>query len=101
MSEAQTVEIAICSSCMLKHVASLSAEPPGPDRFNNFIAEVRTALEAKRPDLTWQISSQSCFRFCPDHKITVSVARKITMSREATVDSVVDEILSNPNLVKS
>ncbi|MES2801332.1 MAG: hypothetical protein V4654_02470 [Bdellovibrionota bacterium] len=97
MSETNTVEVAICSSCMAKHVASVSTGTPGPARFDSFVAEVKTQLEEKRPDLVFKIKTQSCFRFCPDDKITVSVARKITMSREATVDSVVQEILSLKN----
>ncbi|AZZ36925.1 hypothetical protein CIK05_09020 [Bdellovibrio sp. qaytius] len=100
-SEAKNIEIAICSSCMVKHVPSVSAGTPGPGRFDNFVSEVRAQLEAQRPDVTWKIRTQSCFRFCPDNRITVSVSRKTTMSGEATVDSVVKEILSHPSTQKT
>ena len=105
MSDAQStslnVDIAICSSCMVKHVPSVTNGAPGPGRFDGFVSEIRAKLEAARPDITWKLKTQSCFRFCPENKITVSVARKTTMSHEASVESVVQEILSNPNVPKA
>ena len=97
----QNIDIAICSSCMVKHVPSVTNGTPGPGRFDGFVSEVRAKLEVARPDITWKLKTQSCFRFCPENKITVSVARKTTMSREASVESVVQEILSNPNVPKA
>ena len=86
---------------MVKHVPSVTSGTPGPGRFDNFVSDVRTQLEAQRPDIVWKIKTQSCFRFCPENKITVSVSRKTTMSGEATVESVVKEILTHPNVQKT
>ncbi len=86
---------------MVKHVPSVTNGTPGPTRFEGFISEVKAKLADSRPDITWNIKTQSCFRFCPEDRITVSVARKTTMTREASVESVVQEILSNPNVPKA
>lgn len=83
------IKIEICTGCMAKHAAMNT-----PADFDKFIAEVQTELETKRPDRIWNISTQSCFRLCPDNRITITVAQKMTMTRAATVASVVDEILS-------
>lgn len=92
MAETCTVEIVICSGCLGKHVAST------PAQHEQFLSDVKTLLEAKRPDRIWNISTYSCFRFCPDQRITVSVAQQMTMTRAAHVESVVAEILSFKNI---
>ena len=92
MAETCTVDIVICSGCMGKHVANT------PDEHDKFLADVKASLEEKRPDRIWNISTYSCFRFCPDKRITVSVAQQMTMTRAATVESVVAEILSFKNI---
>lgn len=89
MGEIAEIKVEICTGCMAKH-----AEMHTPADFDKFIAEVQTELETQRPDRLWSISTQSCFRLCPDNKITISVAQKMTMTRDATVASVVQEILS-------
>lgn len=86
---------------MVKHVPSVTNGTPGPNRFDSFVTEVRAKLEAARPDIVWKVKTESCFRFCPENKITLSVARKTTMTREASVESAVQEILSNPNVRKA
>lgn len=92
MTETKNVEIVICAGCMGQHASST------PEQFDTFIANVKTLLEEKRPDRTWDISTYSCFRFCPDNRITLSVAQQMTMTRAATVESVVAEILSFKNI---
>lgn len=92
MSETKNVEIVICAGCMGQHVSST------PEQFDTFVANVKTLLEEKRPDRIWDISTYSCFRFCPENRITLSVAQQMTMTRAATIDSVVAEILSFKNI---
>lgn len=89
MGDIAEIEIGICSSCMAKW-----ADTKTPPEFDKFVAKVRAELQAKRPDRAWNIKMQSCFRLCPEERITISVAQKMTMTRNATVDSVVQEILS-------
>lgn len=91
MAETCTVDIVICSGCMGAVALTL-------EEHAKFLADVKTELEAKRPDHIWNISTYSCFRFCPDKRITVSVAQQMTMTRAATVESVVAEILSFKNI---
>lgn len=92
MAEVCTVDIVICSGCMGKHATST------PEQFDKFIADVKAGLEEQRPDRLWNISTYSCFRFCPEKRITLSVAQQMTMTRAATVASVVQEILSYKNI---
>lgn len=89
MSDEAEIKVEICTGCMAKH-----AEMHAPADFDRFIAEAQTELKTKRPDRLWRLSTQSCFRLCPEKKITITVAQKMTMTREATVASVVQEILS-------
>lgn len=96
MGELAEIEIGICSSCMAKW-----ANTNTPPEFDKFVADVKTELEARRPDRVWNISTQSCFRLCPEQRITISVAHKLTMTRNATVDSVALEILSFLKPVKT
>lgn len=91
MAEACTVDIVVCSGCM-------GAVVHTPEEHDKFLAEVKASLEEKRPDRIWNISTHSCFRFCPDKRITVSVAQQMTMTRAASVESVVAEILSFKNI---
>lgn len=77
---------------MGKHVAFT------PEQHDQFLNDVKAGLEEKRPDRIWNLSTYSCFRFCPDKRITVSVAQQMTMTRAATVDSVIAEILSFKNI---
>ena len=92
MAETCTVDIVLCSACMGKHAVFT------PDQHTKFLADVKASLEEKRPDRIWNISTSGCFRFCPDKRITLSVARQMTMTRAATVESVVAEILSFKNI---
>ncbi len=89
MSDIAEIEIGICSSCMAKW-----ADTKTPPEFDKFVDKVKAELQANRPDRVWNIKMQSCFRLCPEERITISVAQKMTMTRTATVDSVVQEILS-------
>ena len=77
---------------MGKHVAST------PDEHEQFLSAVKTQLQEKRPDRIWNLSTYSCFRFCPEKRITVSVAQQMTMTRAASAESVVAEILSFKNI---
>lgn len=92
MTDTNSVNIVICSGCMGKHATST------PQEHDQFLAQVQALLEEKRPDRQWNLSTYSCFRFCPDKRITVSVAQQMTMTRAATVESVVAEILSFKNI---
>lgn len=92
MAELCTIDIVLCSGCMGKHVTFT------PEQHEKFIEDVKASLAEKRPDRVWNISTYSCFRFCPDNRITVSVAQQMTMTRAATVESVVAEILSFKNI---
>lgn len=96
MGEIAEIKIEICTGCMAKH-----ADMQRPADFDRFIAAVQTELETQRPDRLWNIATQSCFRLCPEKKITITVAQKMTMTREATVASVVQEILSFLKPLKS
>lgn len=89
MGEIAEIEVEICSGCMAKW-----ANMNTPAAFDKFVADVKAELESQRPDRLWNLSTQSCFRLCPEKKITITVAEKMTMTREATVASVVQEILS-------
>ena len=91
MAETCTVDIVICSGCM-------GAVALTPEEHDQFLAQVKAGLEGQRPDRIWNISTYSCFRFCPDKRITVSVAQQMTMTRAATVESVIAEILSFKNI---
>jgi hypothetical protein len=69
-----------------------------PDEHEKFLSDIKVLLEEKRPDRIWNISTTSCFRFCPDKRITISVAQQMTMTRAAHAESVVAEILSFKNI---
>lgn len=84
----ETVEIIVCSGCIANNYTADSKN------LEEILVEVETSLKAARPDKEWNINSQSCFRFCPENRITVSVAERMTMTRAATVESIVSEVLS-------
>lgn len=88
------ISVTICSSCLVKNISNISEQGLGPQRFNPFKKDILIKLESLRPEISWSVDTQSCFRFCPENKITLSVDRKITMTRKANVDSTVQEILS-------
>ena len=84
----EKVEIVICSGCIANNYNSDLKE------LEEIMEEVETLLRQARPDKEWNLNSQSCFRFCPENRITVSVAERTTMTRVATVESIVTEVLS-------
>lgn len=84
----ETVEIIVCSGCIANNYT------PDSKNLEEILVEVKNSLKAARPDKEWNITSQSCFRFCPENRITVSVAERMTMTRAATVESIVNEVLT-------
>ena len=85
--EKKVEEIIVCSGCIGKNY---NAEYDLED----LMVQVETRLQQAHPDKEWNVTNQSCFRFCPKDRITVSVSERMTMTRSATVDSIVNEILS-------
>lgn len=83
----EKAEIIICSGCIEKNIQA-------DTDLEALLTEVETQLYIKRPDIEWNLNSQSCFRFCPEGRITVSVSEKMTMTRKASVEAIVNEILS-------
>jgi hypothetical protein len=83
----QKEEIIICSGCIGKNYEQ-------EYDLEDILVQVESALAEARPDKEWNLNSQTCFRFCPKGRITLSVAEKMTMTREATIESMVNEILS-------
>nr|WP_295905782.1 hypothetical protein [uncultured Bdellovibrio sp.] len=79
--------IEICASC-----AKGSTTDPGFS-LKDFVEAVQRELSERKPEVQWQVQTTSCQRFCPPQKITLIVSNKLTMSRDATVESVVEEIL--------
>lgn len=84
----EKVEIIVCSGCIANNYKA------DQKNLEDILVEVETLLKAARPDKEWNLNSQSCFRFCPENRITVSVSERMTMTRAATVDSIVSEVLS-------
>lgn len=85
--------VQICNSC-----TKINA---GEEDLSGFRAKVSARLRELRPDLEIEIQPgpTPCFRVCPLGRITMAVGRKseegrLTMSKEATVESVVEDILS-------
>ena len=81
------IEVVICSGCLGKNYNQ-------EFELEDILVQVETRLQQMRPDREWNLNSQTCFRFCPKDRITISVADRIAMTKEATVDSIVNEILS-------
>ncbi len=88
LSESRVVEIVVCAGCVGKHYGNESQSLEG------LLAEIEASLKMAAPDVLWSIKTYSCFRFCPDEKITLTVAGQLGMSRQATVEGVVREVLS-------
>lgn len=90
--EKYLVTIALCSSCTQKSVNESERV---------FTTKIIEKLQNERPDFEWQIQESSCMRVCPVDRITMGVSSsknsrdvRMTVSKEATVESVVKEILS-------
>jgi hypothetical protein len=92
MSElSQTIRI--CASC-----TKINA---GQEDLSAFHLSVKEELMKARPDLNWEIERSPCLKLCPIGRISMTVTTsqdpeqaRLTMSREATVESVAKEILS-------
>ncbi|MFN3454949.1 MAG: hypothetical protein ACK41T_08320 [Pseudobdellovibrio sp.] len=80
-----TLEIEICSSCVKKHV-SVSID--------DVVIEVKKCLKEIFPEKNVLIKTYSCFRLCPDKRITFDINKTLTFSKEATVKSLVQEVVS-------
>ncbi len=85
--------IRICNSC-----TKINASVEDTEAFRE---AVRKGLELKRPDMSWQVEASPCLKLCPLDRISMTVSTpaiepdaRITMSREANVESVVSEVLS-------
>lgn len=80
-----TLEIEICSSCVKKHVSVSS---------DDVVMEVKKCLKEIFPEKNVLIKTYACFRLCPDKRITFDVNKTLTFSKEATVKSLVQEVVS-------
>lgn len=85
--------IRICASC-----TKINA---GREDLEAFHLSIKEELMKARPDLNWKIERSPCLKLCPIGRISMTVTTsqspdqaRLTMSREATVDSVAKEILS-------
>ena len=83
----KTVEIIICSSCITNNYTS-------NHDLEDILNQVESLLREARPEIGWNLTTQNCFKFCPKDRITISVSDRMTMTRAATVDSIVKEVLS-------
>ncbi|MBC7754935.1 MAG: hypothetical protein H7Z71_11905 [Moraxellaceae bacterium] len=83
----EKVEIIVCVGCIGKNF-NFEYE------LEDLMVQVKNELQKLRPDKIWNLNVQACFRFCPKDRITLSVSEKMTMTREATVESIIKEILS-------
>jgi NADH:ubiquinone oxidoreductase subunit E len=85
--------VRICRSCTSINV--------GIEETEEFRQQVAQRLLELRPDLQFQIEPSPCLKVCPIGRVTMTVSKsgdpdfsQLTMSREANLQSVVQEILS-------
>lgn len=85
------IKIGLCLTCIGRNL---------DQEFQEFSNQVQSELKKQRPDINWNIEGQSCFRFCPDDRIAMSVPRKenikrgrASMSKDTSAESVVSMIL--------
>lgn len=85
--------IRICASCTKIN--------GGIEDLESFHREVENQLRERRPDLEWQVEKSPCLKVCPLQKMTMTVSfpflgikDRVTVSREAHLESVVQEALS-------
>ncbi len=82
------MEVQLCTSCIRS-----SAEVESSEEVQKFIQDVHNELRTRRPEVPWSILQTGCQRFCPPQRITLVVAARLMMSREASVLGVVEQIL--------
>ncbi len=85
------VRIGLCKSCIRRNLK---------EGFDAFSTDVHSKLQVTRPDIEWEIEGQSCFRFCPNDRIALSIPRKedlsrgrSSMSKDLEVESIVNLVL--------
>lgn len=83
------INIEICSNCLIKNADEVYAFQK-----EQFLNEVELGLQQKAPQTKWKMSFTGCQRFCPPAKVTLVINQKLSMSREATVASVVQQCLA-------
>lgn len=83
----------VCNSCMKIN--------GGIDETEDFREKILADLQSERPDYDWKVVSTSCMKVCPIGKITMTVSSsknpediRLTLSKEATPESVAREALS-------
>ncbi len=81
------VEVGICSG-------GIARGYQGAETSEEIQQMVAAELNHQSPDKSWTVSTISCFRFCPEKRITLSVGQRMSMTREATIKSIVHDVLS-------
>lgn len=84
--------IEICSGCIARSVEG-SNEDLGRIK-KEFLHNVLELLRAQKPDIEWSLETSSCYRFCPPHRLSLVVNKKLGMTRGVSVETVVEDILS-------
>lgn len=88
MTDKKQATIRLCSGCIRKNY-----EKEGIT-FEELVDELNARLAKRLPNHQLSLQRQSCFRFCPAQRISMSVGGQLTMSQHATLDSMLAEILS-------
>lgn len=71
------------------------------DDIEPFLDGVKDRLQTQRSDFSWILERTGCMRVCPEGRISMTVSSsknlndiRLTLSKEATIESVVSEVLS-------
>lgn len=83
--------VEFCSGCVIR-----SFEDSTLSTFEikkKFKEKLLVYLQQERPDLDWSIDTVSCMKFCPENKISISVANRMSVARGTTVEAVGQQIL--------
>lgn len=84
--------VEICSSCI---VGQSNIE--GENTFivkQKFLDAVIKEFKKSRPEIDWDVSMTSCQRLCPNGRITFVMDRRLEMSSDVSVESVVADVIA-------
>ncbi|NUN05307.1 MAG: hypothetical protein HUU57_06060 [Bdellovibrio sp.] len=82
------MEVHLCTSCIRS-----SADVQSQIEVQKFIEDVQKVLSERCPEVPWCLLATGCQRFCPADRITLVIASRLLMSREASVAGVAEQIL--------
>lgn len=86
----QNVEI--CSGCIARST-EVEAESLAMVK-KAFLDQVVALLKENRSDVEWSVGTTSCMRFCPEGRLSIVVGGAMGMTRAASVEQVVRDILA-------